>query len=343
VEWYGIDVSQWQGNNIDFNKVKAAGKKFVLLRAGFGKYTSQKDPTFEGNYKRAKAAGLYVGVYWYSYAKTVADAVAEAKACLAVIKGKQFEMPIYYDFEETAQFAKGKTFCSEAIKAFCNTMEAAGYFAGIYIYRSALQNYVTKEVAQRYALAVAEYGSRLNYDGDVGVWQYAGNTGRCDGVSGACDLDKCFVDYPSEIKAKGLNGFTKQSKSSTDKPAATKPAATKPAEKKAVDELAREVIAGKWSTGAERKKLITAAGYDYAAVQEKVNKLLAVTEYAVTDKTGLNIRAGAGITNKIVGSLKYGATAAVTDKKKVGSQYWGRLADGRGWICLTGFTKKVSK
>ena len=287
MEWYGIDVSKWQGYNIDFNKVKAAGKKFVLLRAGYGKYTSQKDPTFEGNYKRAKEAGLYVGVYWYSYAKTVADAAAEAKACLAVIKGKQFEMPIYYDFEETSQFAKGKAFCSEAIKTFCDTMEAAGYFTGLYIYRAALQNYVTKEVAQRYALAVAEYGSRLNYSGDVGVWQYAGDTGRCPGVQGACDLDKCYIDYPSIIKAKGLNGFK-----------ATGNTAVKPATDN-------------------------------------------TTTYTVTYKTGLNIRAGAGVSNVAVGSLKYGEAVKITDKKKVGTQYWGRLADGRGWICLTGYTIKA--
>ena len=60
----GCDFSIWQGYNIDFNKVKAAGINFVILRAGFGKYISQKDPTFEGNYKRAKAAGLNVGAYW---------------------------------------------------------------------------------------------------------------------------------------------------------------------------------------------------------------------------------------------------------------------------------------
>lgn len=69
----GIDVSQYQGN-IDFAKVKAAGVMFAIIRAGFGKYTSQKDPYFEQNYKNAKAAGLDVGVYWYSYATSTADA-----------------------------------------------------------------------------------------------------------------------------------------------------------------------------------------------------------------------------------------------------------------------------
>lgn len=292
MEWYGIYVSKWQGYNIDFDKVKAAGKKFVLLRAGYGKYISQKDPTFEGNYKRAKAAGLYVGVYWYSYAKTVSDAIAEAKTCLEAIKGKQFEMPIYYDFEETSQFAKGKTFCSEAIKAFCSTMEAAGYFTGLYIYRAALQNYITKEVAEKYALAVAEYASKLHYSGDVGVWQYAGDTGRCDGVQGACDLDKCYVDYPSIIKAKGLNGFPKSGKAESETKPEKKPATETTTEKKTVEQLAKEVIAGKWSAGAERKKLLTAAGYNYSAVQKRVDEIMSAAKKKTVDEIAREVIRG---------------------------------------------------
>lgn len=330
MEWLGIDVSQWQGSKIDFKKVKAAGVKFVIIRAGFGKYSSQKDPTFEDNYKKAKAAGLNVGAYWYSYAKTLDDAKEEATACISVIKGKTFEMPIYFDLEEQSQFARGKTFCSNLVKTFCSAMEAAGYWTGLYISRSPMQAYITDEVYNKYSLWLAEYGPKCNYEKYYGMWQYTSN-GKINGIAGNVDLDKCYEDYPSRIKAAGLNGFTKQT--------ASKPAAAK----KSTDELAREVIAGKWSAGTERKKLLTAAGYDYSAVQKRINELLTVTECTVTDRTGLNIRAGAGISNKIVGSLAYGATAAITDKKKVGSQYWGKLADGRGWICLTGFTKKVRR
>ena len=141
----GIDVSQWQGN-IDFSKVKAAGIKFVIIRAGYGKYISQKDPYFEQNYKRAKAAGLNVGVYWYSYANTAADARAEADVCLQVIKGKQFEYPIYFDLEERSQFNKGAAFCSSLVTAFCDTIEKAGYFAGLYISRSPLTQYISADV-----------------------------------------------------------------------------------------------------------------------------------------------------------------------------------------------------
>lgn len=205
----GIDVSQYQGD-INFNKVKAAGKKFVLIRAGYGKYLKQKDPYFEQNYARAKAAGLDVGVYWYSYAHTIAEAKQEAEICMQVIKGKQFEYPIYFDFEENSQFALGKTACSEIVKAFCNALEAGGYWAGLYIYRAALQNYITTEVANRYAIAVSEYNTKCNYTGPYGVWQYSGS-GYCDGISGQVDLDYSYVDYPTLIKNKGLNGFKKPS------------------------------------------------------------------------------------------------------------------------------------
>lgn len=256
MQTYGIDVSEWQ-KKVDFNKVKAAGKTFVLIKAGFGRYAYQKDPYFESNYKNAKAAGLNVGAYWYSYAVSSTDAVQEAKACLEVIKGKQFDYPIYYDFEELSQLAKGKTFYSDCIDAFCRTLQQAGYMAGLYIFRSGLQNYVTDTVANKYELAISEYASKLNYNKPVGIWQYAGNEGRCDGVSGAVDLDVCYKDYPSVIKAQGLNGFKAVQ-----------------VKLKTLDQIAKEVIQGLWGAGEERKKKLTTAGYNYNTVQKRVNELL---------------------------------------------------------------------
>ena len=210
----GIDVSHYQGA-IDFAKVKAAGKQFVIIKAGYGRYNNQVDPYFERNYKEAKKAGLYVGAYWYSYAHTVDDARREAAACINTIKGKQFDLPIYYDFEEMSQFSLGRTLCSSIIDAFCKAMEASNYYVGIYIYRGALESYVTSEVANRYAVAVAEYASKCNYKGQYGVWQYSGS-GYCNGINTIVDLDNCYVDYPAIMRAKGKNGYVKEN---------TKPAA----------------------------------------------------------------------------------------------------------------------
>lgn len=203
----GIDVSKWQGN-IDWSKINNVD--FVIIRAGYGREISQKDETFERNYAGAKAAGLNVGAYWYSYADSVEDAKKEARVCIEVLKGKQFEMPIYFDLEEKKQFDKGKQFCSELVKAFCNELEKAGYFAGLYISRWYLQNYITEDVAKRYALWIAEYGTKLNYVGQYGMWQNS-STGAISGINGNVDTDICYVDYPSIIKKGSFNGFGKVS------------------------------------------------------------------------------------------------------------------------------------
>ena len=267
----GIDVSQYQGN-IDFDKVKKSGIKFVIIRAGYGKYTNQKDPYFEQNYSKAKKAGLKVGAYWYSYATSSDDAVAEAQACMSVIKGKTFEYPIWFDLEESSQFVKGTTFCSNLVKAFCNELEKNGYFAGLYISRSPLQYYISDDVKKRYALWIAEYGSKCQYSGSYGMWQYA-STGKVNGINGNVDMDYSYVDYASVIKSKGKNGFKKANTSTnTNK----KPTTTvTPVKKKTIDEIAKEVIGGKWGNGEERKKKLIKAGYDYNKVQAKVNQLVA--------------------------------------------------------------------
>ena len=262
----GIDVSSWQGN-IDFAKVKASGIDFVIIRAGYGRETSQKDNCFEQNYNAAKAAGLDVGAYWYSYADSAEDAVKEAKACMEVIKGKKFEYPIYFDLEEQSQFAKGKNFCDSVIKAFCGELEKNGYLAGLYCSTYYLNNYVSNSVAGKYALWVAQYNYRCTYTANkYGIWQYS-DEGRINGISGNVDMDYCYTDYPNIVKNGGYHGYKKTAKKTTSTATTIK--------KKTVDELAKEVIAGKWSAGDERKHKLTAAGYDYNAVQKKVNELMA--------------------------------------------------------------------
>lgn len=251
----GIDVSQWQGD-IDFEKVKAAGIDFVIIRAGYGRSISQKDPYFEQNYKNAKAAGLNVGAYWYSYAVSATDAKAEATACAAVIEGKQFEYPIYFDLEEQSQFAKGAMFCSSLVRAFCDTLNAAGYYSGLYISRSPLQSYITADIKEKYPLWIAEYNSRLNYSGKYGVWQNS-DKGKVNGISGMVDTNISYIDYPTIIKNNGRNGFE-----------------TNVVSKKSIDQIAKEVIAGKWGNGSDRWGRLVGAGYDYDAVQKKVNKLM---------------------------------------------------------------------
>lgn len=204
---HGIDVSQWQGD-IDFKKIKADGIDFVIIRAGIGRYSYQKDPYFEANYKNAKAAGLKVGAYWYSYAMNANEARLEAVACTECIKDKQFEYPIFFDLEEPKQFALGRNVCDSLVTTFCTALEEAGYFAGLYISRSPLQNYISSAVANKYALWVAEYGGKLNWEGNYGLWQNS-STWKVNGIVGNVDHDYSYIDYPAIIKRLGLNGYNK--------------------------------------------------------------------------------------------------------------------------------------
>ncbi len=249
----GIDVSKWQ-KDVDFKKAKASGIQFAIIRAGYGKEVSQKDPYFEKNYEKAKAAGLPVGAYWYSYADSVDAALKEAKACISVLKGKQFELPIYFDVEEKRQFAKGQKFIDSIISVFCEALEQEGYFAGLYMSASPLKTHVSEAVRNRYTIWVAQYNTKCTYAGEYGIWQYS-SKGSVPGVSGNCDMNECYKDFPSIIKKGGFNGYTKGTT-------------------KTVDDIAREIIDGKWGNGEERRRKLASAGYDYAKVQAKVNQLL---------------------------------------------------------------------
>lgn len=211
----GIDVSKHNGN-IDWQKVKASGEvDFCIIRAGYGKHISQKDPLFEQNYEGCKAQGIPVGAYWFSYAITPAEAEAEARVFLEVIAGKCFEYPVYLDIETKNALTTGKKNVSAIIKAFCGVMERAGYWCGVYASRAHVQSYFDDECRNRFSLWIAEWGSKLNYTGKVGIWQRSEN-GKVDGINGAVDLDISYVDYPTAIKEAGKNGFTKKEPDTED-------------------------------------------------------------------------------------------------------------------------------
>lgn len=211
----GIDVSK-HDSTIDWKKVKASGMAdFAILRAGYGRLISQKDVKFEEFYKGCKENNIPVGTYWYSYAKSVEEIKTEAKVFLEVIKGKQFEYPVYLDFEEKSQFNLGKAKCSEMAKAFLTILENAGYYTGLYSSKSHLENYFTEDILTRYTVWVAHYGvTKTSYKYPYDIWQYS-ESGTVSGINHKCDLNYCKTDFPEIIKKAGLNGFEK----SADPPA----------------------------------------------------------------------------------------------------------------------------
>lgn len=203
--YYGIDVSVHNGY-VDYSKVKKS-KSFVMIRAGYGKYTSQKDTRFEENYKNAKANGLHVGAYWYSYAYTPADALAEAKTFLSVIAGKQFDMPIAFDIEESFHASMSPLDKSRIIDTFCSYCEKAGYFIQLYSYESFLQS-VPVTTRNKYNVWCANISKTPSIA--YGMHQYS-FTGSVAGISGRVDLNQTTIDYPTLIKNGGYNGYPKSS------------------------------------------------------------------------------------------------------------------------------------
>lgn len=202
----GIDVSQWQAK-IDFNAVRDDGIEFVILRAGYGKYASQVDSKFVVNYNNAKAAGLPVGAYWYSYAHNAEEAREEAKACMEVLGDRKFEFPIAYDFEESWQMKYSKEKIESIICAFGEELEKNGYYVSVYSFASAFTYNISKTVKDRYDAFVAHYGvSKPAYKGPYGVWQYS-STGRVNGISVKVDRDYAYKDYQRIIQTYHLNGY----------------------------------------------------------------------------------------------------------------------------------------
>ena len=201
----GIDISKWQGN-VDFTKVKADGIEFAILRAGYGKLADQKDPKFEQNYANAKAVGLPVGCYHYTYAISVIEAEQEANVLLNWLRGKQFEYPVYLDIEDTSIVYLGKNILTDIVCTFCNKLEQAGYFVGVYANKNWLTNYLDYEHIKKYTIWLAHYTTATDYPNPHDMWQFS-STQTVNGISGKVDMNYCYKDFPEIIKSGGYNGF----------------------------------------------------------------------------------------------------------------------------------------
>ena len=207
---FGIDISKWQ-SGFNFDRAIDEGVKFVILR---GAYTVYKDTSFEAFYEACKARNLPVGVYLYSMATNVAEAKKEAEFLIKnVLAGKTFEYPIYMDVEDHTQRSLGKKLLTDIIVAFCETLEKAGYYVGIYSSASFFGTYMDESRLVNYDKWVAQWSTKCTYTGNYGMWQFGGETNqiRTNKIAGVtCDQDYALKDYPSIIKNAGLNGFSKK-------------------------------------------------------------------------------------------------------------------------------------
>lgn len=212
-----LDISKYQPN-VNYGVV-AQNVDGVILRIGityWGKQEMGIDPVFEKHYAGFKAIGCPVGVYYYSAADTVDVAKKEAEFCLSLMKGKQFELPIFYDVENNERQGKlNKQQLTNIVDTFCSIIEKQGYFVGYYSYTAWLQSkFDTNYLNSKYTLWKADY--RAFYDKKIpcSIHQYT-SKGRVNGINGNVDLSNCFVDFAKIIKEKGMNGFTNNSNAST--------------------------------------------------------------------------------------------------------------------------------
>lgn len=259
----GIDVSAWQGK-IDWEKVAAAGVKFAIIRCGYGRdYESQDDEYFARNVAECERLGIPYGVYLYSYAKSVAAAKSEAAHVLRLLKGKHPQYPVYYDLEDADTTGTlGNAEILDIAKAWTEEIEAAGYNAGIYANLYWNETKLTDSWYNTKSRWIAQYNSECEYSGDYDMWQYSCK-GRVNGIAGNVDMNYCYKEFTAEDE--------------------------ETAPKRTVDELAAEVIAGVWGNGNTRKEQLIAAGYDYEAVQNRVNDLLRDKEEAAHDALILQV------------------------------------------------------
>ena len=202
-----IDVSRWQGTSIDWAKVKAAGYRGVMIRAlGNKNLTPYVDPCFEKNYAAAKAAGLDVGVYWYSAATTQAGLDAELSMLKEAVRGKELTLPVAMDVEDSRLAVLNMQELTDHVATSLHEVEQMGFYAQLYTYTSFAKAhlFVGGAALRPYDVWLADYtGKTPKVDFKYNAHQHT-SKGSVPGISGPVDLNVTTLNYPKIIRKKGL-------------------------------------------------------------------------------------------------------------------------------------------
>ena len=298
----GIDVSQWQGN-IDWQKVKGAGVQFAMLRAGYGR--NNLDTKFHRNAQRAIAAGIPIGLYWFSYALNVEMARREAQYAVEVAKKYKITWPIAYDLEyDTVSYAVKngvaitKSLTTQMAIAFCEEIKRLGYIPMVYTNLDYLNRYFDRSKLP-YDLWYAQYASTASV-ADKEIWQYS-SKGSVPGISGNVDMNHGYKDY-------GNGGDSKPDPAPTPSPA---PSGT-------TLNLAVAVMQGKYGAGQDRKN---ALGTRYQEVQDFINHIASASTDTLVAEV-MQGKYGNGKTREIVLGGKYKAVQDKINGKGSGAVYY---------------------
>ena len=245
------DLSHHNGS-IDFSVLKN-NIDGAILRAGYG--NGCLDRQFKNYAAKCNELGIPIGIYWFSYAYSEGMAAAEARACADIIKDYKIDLPVSFDWEQDSwdtAIRAGVTPTKELItrlnRVFCETIAALGYKAGFYYNEDYRKCKLDVESLPFYRWH-ARYRDSISVECDL--WQYT-SSGTLPGINGKVDLNKLL----NEELLGGQQAPTVTPTHKTNR------------------EVAQEVIEGKWGNGSERKERLTAAGYNYEAVQKAVNEIL---------------------------------------------------------------------
>lgn len=201
----GIDVSKWN-KEIDWDKVKNAGVEYAIIRVGYRGATTGalvEDPYFEKNIKGAVRAGIPVGVYFFTQALDAVEAVEEASMVISMCKDYDITYPIFIDTESAGGNGRADGLEQEArtevCRAFCTTIESAGYRAGIYGARNWFNEMLNMDALKDYVIWLAEYRDVPIYQGYYHMWQYTSG-GSVEGIEGKVDFNLSYlkIETPEE-------------------------------------------------------------------------------------------------------------------------------------------------
>lgn len=252
----GIDVSHYQ-KKIDWAKVRNV-VDYAIVKIGEGRYSNQKDEYFERNYNECKRLGIPVGVYSYAYAQSVAEAKEEARRVIEWLNDRDLDLPVYYDLEDARMQKLGKKLLTEIATAYCEEIEKAGYWAGIYANLNWFTNYLDYDILKkRFTLWIANVDfthNQTKYEGQYDMFQYSW-VGKVDGVIANVDMDVMYRDLITDVRN------SKNAKNNTNTTI-----------RKTEDEIVEEILRGEWGNGEERKQKLQNAGYEYNSIQQKVNE-----------------------------------------------------------------------
>lgn len=188
----GIDISEFQ-SNVNYEKVKNDGIRFVIIRCGYGMNDkSQDDVEFMNHIKECERLNIPFGIYLMSYANTLEKAKSEAEHILRLAKGHNPSLGLWYDVEDNNTSGKvSKETLKNIINTFCNTVKNAGYKVGIYASLNWLDKKIDKQIKEDYPIWVAQYNNECQYDGEYVLWQYT-SSGKVNGISGRVDMNYLY-------------------------------------------------------------------------------------------------------------------------------------------------------